>query len=167
MRHTRPVLGKGYCYGSTDIALAQSFEKDAERAIARLPIVERIVSSPLTRAHMLAERIASQRNLALVVEPRVTEFDFGAWEGRLWSEIPRHELDAWAADFLDARPHGGESVRGFRSRCLAALRDYAEHPGDTLVVCHAGVVRAAFARGADSRDFATPIGYGECMRWPE
>lgn len=111
MRHTRPVLGTDFCYGSLDIAVADSFEADAETAMATLPAFEHIVSSPLSRARQLAERIAERRQLALSVDPRVREMDFAAWEGRPWSAIPRAELDAWAADFLDARPHGGESVR--------------------------------------------------------
>ena len=165
MRHTRPVLGTDICYGSLDIAVADSFEADAEVAMATLPAFEHIVSSPLSRARQLAERIAKRRQLALSVDPRVREMDFAAWEGRPWSAIPRDELDAWAADFLDARPHGGESVRMFRNRCREAIEDYAGRAGDTLVVCHAGVVRAVFARGCDAGDFATSIGYGETLLW--
>lgn len=165
MRHTRPVLGPDFCYGRLDIAVADSFEADAEAAMAALPAFERIVSSPLRRALQLAERIATRRRLVLDVDPRVSEMDFAAWEGRRWSSIPRGELDAWAADFLDARPHGGESVRMLRRRCREAIEDYAGRAGDTLVVCHAGVVRAAFARGCDAGDFGTPIGYGETLLW--
>ena len=165
MRHTRPVLGKDVCYGSLDIAVADSFEADADAAMATLPAFERIVSSPLRRARQLAERIAQRRQLVLSVDPRVSEMDFAAWEGRPWSAIPRAELEAWAADFLDARPHGGESVRMLRRRCREAVEDYAGRAGDTLVVCHAGVVRAVFARGCDADDFKTSIGYGETLLW--
>ena len=165
MRHTRPVLGTDFCYGSLDIAVADSFEADADAAMATLPAFERIVSSPLRRARQLAERIAKRRQLVLSVDPRVREMDFAAWEGRPWSAIPRAELDTWAADFLDARPHGGESVRMLRRRCREAIEDYAGRAGDTLVVCHAGVVRAVFARGCDADDFKTSIGYGETLLW--
>ena len=165
MRHTRPVLGKDVCYGSLDIAVADTFEADAEAAMASLPSFERIVSSPLRRARLLAERIAQRRQLVLSIDPRVSEMDFAAWEGRPWSAIPRGELDAWAADFLDARPHGGESVRMLTRRCREAVEDYAGRAGDTLVVCHAGVVRAVFARGGDADDFKTSIGYGETLLW--
>lgn len=166
MRHTRPVLSKAYCYGSLDIALADSFDADAAAAMTKLPTIDRIVSSPLSRARRLADRIGAERQLAVTVDARVREMDFAAWEGRLWANIPRQELDAWAADFLDARPHGGERVRDFRDRCLAAMHELATQPGDTLVVCHAGVVRAVFANGAESKDFATAIDYGQTLRWP-
>ncbi|MEM9058023.1 MAG: histidine phosphatase family protein, partial [Pseudomonadota bacterium] len=105
MRHTRPALGSDVCYGSLDIELADTFEADAAAAIAALPQVDRVVSSPLHRARRLAERIAGERGVPLTVEPRVSEMDFGAWEGQPWADIPRTEIDAWALDFLDARPH--------------------------------------------------------------
>ncbi|MEM8547654.1 MAG: histidine phosphatase family protein, partial [Pseudomonadota bacterium] len=95
----------------------------------------------------------------------VREMDFGRWEGQLWSAVPRAELDAWAADFLDGSPHGGESVRGLRERSLKAARRYAKQPGTTLIVCHAGVVRALFAASDRSEDFSTHIGYGETLLW--
>lgn len=53
----------------------------------------------------------------------------------------------------------------FRSRCREAIEDYAGRAGDTLVVCHAGVVRAVLARGCDADDFKTSIGYGETLLW--
>ncbi|MEL7022594.1 MAG: histidine phosphatase family protein [Pseudomonadota bacterium] len=165
MRHTRPVLDKTYCYGSLDVALADSFETDADNALVNVPRVDQIVSSPLTRARALAERIAATRNLGVHIDPRLSEMNFADWEGRLWSEIPREALDVWAADFLDARPHGGESVRTFQQRCLAAVTEWASHEGDTLIVCHAGVVRAVCARGTEAGDFDRSIGYGETVQW--
>ncbi len=167
LRHTRPVLGSEYCYGNLDIDLADSFEADAELAIAQLPAFSRVVSSPLSRARLLAERIAAGCNLIFCIDERVREMDFAAWEGRRWSEIPRAELNAWAMDFMDARPHGGESVREFSTRCREAVAAYEREEGDTLIVCHAGVIRAAFARGDDVDAFGTAVSYGESRRWLE
>ncbi|MEM7081110.1 MAG: histidine phosphatase family protein [Pseudomonadota bacterium] len=167
MRHTRPVLGQDVCYGALDIELANTFASDAETAVATLPTVQRIVASPLQRARRLAENIASRRQLSVHIDERVREMDFGQWEGQPWSALPRDELDAWAADFLDAKPHGGECVRAFRDRCLNAMNDYKKHDGTTLIVCHAGVVRAVFATGNTADDFKTSIGYGETIAWPD
>ena len=47
--------------------------------------------------------------------------DFGRWEGLPWSAVPRAELDAWAADLMHARPHGGESVAMLLARTRRAL----------------------------------------------
>jgi alpha-ribazole phosphatase len=166
MRHTRPVLSSDYCYGSLDIDVASSFESDARAALRQLTDVTRIVSSPLIRARRLAEWIAERRGMPVSFDPRITEMDFASWEGRRWSDIPRSEIDVWAADFMDGRPHGGESVRMLRARCVAALEEYSALAGDTLVVCHSGVVRAVCANGGNASDFATSIGFGETLHWP-
>jgi len=89
----------------------------------------------------MARTIATARGLPLSTDTRLREMDFGAWEGQLWADLPRAELDEWAADLLHARPHGGESVAQLRDRTLAALRDHAAP--DVLVVTHHGVIKSA------------------------
>ena len=113
--------------------------------MAALPPVARVVTSPRRRCRLLAEAIAAARGLELGEDARLAEMDFGAWEGRRWDALPRAELDAWAADFEGARPHGGESVAMLAARVGAALA--AAEPADppVLWVTHSGVVRAACA----------------------
>jgi alpha-ribazole phosphatase len=141
MRHTKPAGAQGLCYGRTDLGLGPCFAAHAARILQDLPDVARIVTSPLSRCALLARVIADARGVAVETDPRLTEMDFGAWENVPWADIPRAELDAWAADLLHARPHGGESVADLRARVLPALRDHA-HP-QTLVVTHHGVIKCA------------------------
>ena len=141
LRHTKPAGAQGLCYGRTDLALGPCFAAHAGRIVQDLPDVARIVTSPLSRCAALARVIGQARGLAVDTDPRLTEMDFGAWEGVPWADIPRHELDAWAADLLHARPHGGESVADLRARVLPALRDHAQ--AGTLVVTHHGVIKCA------------------------
>jgi len=91
--------------------------------------------------------------------------DFGAWELRSWNEIPRDQLDAWAAAPLTYAPPGGESVGVLRERVTAFL---VEHVGaddeDLAVVTHAGVMKilAAQLQGLDQETwFKLRFGYGE------
>lgn len=144
MRHPRPQVADGVCYGATDLAIAEPFEAALAAALQAAPVVGLIVTSPLQRRRRLAEAVAQARGAALVVDPRVREMDFGAWEGRPWAELPRTELDAWAADFMHARPHGGESVAMLAARVDAALEDHRAGQEDRLIVTHAGVMKAAF-----------------------
>ncbi|MGB3457594.1 MAG: alpha-ribazole phosphatase [Litorimonas sp.] len=160
LRHTTPDVAPGTCYGRTDLALADSFPAEAEAVLAALPGVDRIVSSPLRRCRRLAEHIADARALSVGIDPRLVEMDFGAWEGLAWSDIPRDELDAWAADFLHARPHGGESVAELRARVRDALDYWTRPAGRTLLVTHAGVVKAALARGERSEDYGASLDFG-------
>lgn len=157
LRHTTPDVAPGLCYGRTDLPLAAAFEAEAEAVLARLPKVAGIVTSPLFRCRALAERIGAARGCAVAEATALIEMDFGAWEGLAWADIPRAELDAWAADFMGYDGHGGESVAALLGRVGPALDGLAP---DTLVVCHAGVIKAALAhRGVDGAwDHRTPFG---------
>lgn len=146
LRHTQPLVADGLCYGRSDLALAPGFGVEVARLAAELPPVAAVVTSPLARCRLLAERLAVARGLSVTVEPRITEMDFGAWEGRPWAALPRGELDAWAADLLHARPHGGETVAELSARVSAALADWAAGPRPLLAVTHAGVIKALRVR---------------------
>ncbi|MEL7111822.1 MAG: alpha-ribazole phosphatase [Pseudomonadota bacterium] len=166
LRHTQPDIAPGVCYGQTDLDVASTFDADAARVLADLPSVSRIVSSPLMRCRKLAEFIAQARVLGMTEDPRLMEMDFGCWEGKAWSEIPRPEIDAWADDFFHARPHGGESVAALTARTRAALSDWRDETRTTLIVTHAGVIRAAHAQGETAEAFSFPIDFGEHVRLP-
>jgi alpha-ribazole phosphatase len=140
VRHTTPAVAPGTCYGRTDLPLAETFAAEAAAVAGRLAALAPagpILTSPLGRCRRLAERLGPHR-----VHDAFTEMDFGAWENRPWDAIPRAELDAWADDFMGARPHGGESVAALRDRVAAGIADLA--PG-TVIVTHAGVIKAVAA----------------------
>lgn len=160
LRHTRPETAEGTCYGRSDLAPDADFEAAAEAVLAGLPLVARVVSSPLKRCLRLAERIAAVRGLALACDPRLAEMDFGAWEGRPWPGIARSELDAWAADFHGARPHGGESVAELAARVAAALAATPPTTPPVLWVTHAGVARAACAYLRIAAEWQTRLAFG-------
>ena len=99
-------------------------------------------------------------------DERLREFDFGAWEGVPWDNIPRSELDAWATDFFHARPHGGESVRMLHERVGAAIADYRRSGASHVVVTHAGVIKAALARAGHPDGWKAVVGFGASIRLP-
>lgn len=167
LRHTTPRVAPGICYGHTDLDVADSFDQEAAQVLERLPDVGAIVSSPLQRCRKLAERIAVHHNLSVELDARVMEMDFGTWEGRAWSAIPRSQLDEWAANFFRAQPHGGESVEALKTRVDAALLDIQSTQVQTLIITHAGVIRTALAKGTGAQDFQTEIGFGELVCLPE
>ncbi len=157
LRHTTPDMAPGLCYGRTDLPLSPGFEDEAAGILKCLPPVTCVISSPLGRCLQLAERIAALRALDLRVEPGWIEMDFGRWEGVPWDAVPRHELDAWAADFMAYRGHGGESVAMLAARVATGLE---AAPEGALIVTHAGCIKAALAqRGvADGWTARTPFG---------
>ena len=164
VRHTRPAVPEGVCYGMTDLDLAPTFDDEAMRVLASLPRAARLITSPLRRCRHLAERVGAARDLTPFIDERIREFDFGRWEGVRWDAIPRAELDAWAADFMHARPHGGESVHMLRERVGAALADYRRSGDSHVVITHAGVIKAALARDGHPEGWSAAIDFGESVR---
>lgn len=157
LRHTRPVGSDGVCYGVTDLPPGPDLANQVRRLAAQLPHVGRIVTSPLQRCRSLAEALGAARGLPVRADARLQELDFGSWEGRRWDDIARDALDAWAADLLHARPHGGESVTMLSDRVNAALDDCAA--GD-LVVTHMGAIRAALARAGRADPWQAHLPFG-------
>lgn len=161
LRHLAPAGGAGLCYGRTDLAPGPDLAAGARAIAARLPRPRRIVTSPLRRCRALASALGTRFRVAVRLDPAWAEIDFGAWEGVAWDRVPRPELDAWAADLLHARPHGGESVAMLLARTRRALR---RTPPGSLVVTHAGAIRAALvATGAGPAAWQRRIGHGEVV----
>jgi broad specificity phosphatase PhoE len=79
---------------------------------------------------------------SVVVDPALAECDFGAWAGRALAEIDAADAALWMTD-VDARPHGGESLRAFAARVAGWLDDQALRDGRAVAVTHGGVVKAA------------------------
>ncbi len=141
-RHPRPRVGSRICYGRLDVALAEPAATGAAAVIkAAGEPIERIITSPLSRAQDVARAVAAQTGAPLHTDDRLAEMDFGAWEGQAWSAIPRAEIDAWAADPLRYRPGGGESVADVLRRIRRAWTSVASSADTTLVLTHAGPIR--------------------------
>lgn len=170
IRHPQPEVAAGVCYGSSDIppapaALAEGRASLAAQLAPALAAGFRLYSSPLQRCARLAAMLGD-----FTLDARLAEMDFGAWELRPWSGIPHEEVDAWAADLLDYRPGGGETVREVAGRVQSFL-DELRH--DAVIVCHAGTMRlmAAIAAGEALQQAAAKpnqIKYCEALRlsWP-
>lgn len=161
LRHTTPDVAKGVCYGRTDLGVAASFRDELAQVLSEVPEVVSVVSSPLMRCRMLAEQLALARGLSMTVLEGLTEMDFGRWEMVPWNDIPRPEMDEWAADFMCARPHGGESVQMLRDRVEGVLDGVSP---DTLVVTHSGVIRAASAVVGHPEGWEIDVKFGKWVR---
>ena len=138
IRHPKPVIEAGVCYGRLDIS-AENANAVAAELLAELPPNLPVWTSPLIRCRALAELLHPQPML----DARLVEMNFGLWEGRPWDAIPRTELDAWAADVAGYVPPGGESPRQLQQRALdfVAGLDVPE----AVIVTHAGVIRTLLA----------------------
>jgi alpha-ribazole phosphatase len=145
IRHTRPNLQAGICYGQLDVELAADFDAEARRLAACLALPRGApVVTPLTqRCRRLAEFLAREHQAKLVVEDRLRELDFGAWEGQPWDAIPRVQTDVWSRDIWNQSAPQGESYASLHERVSAAWEALLPVGGDALlIVGPAGPLRA-------------------------
>jgi len=164
LRHARPDAAEGRCYGRIDLDPGAGVAAAAAEIAARVRPIDRIVTSPLRRCRRLAAALGARLGAPVRLDPVWREIDFGRWEGLAWETVSRAELDAWAADLLHARPHGGESVAMLLVRARRAVRRFGGTGGRTLVVTHAGMIRAALvATGAGADAWRQPIAFGELV----
>ncbi|PPQ33722.1 alpha-ribazole phosphatase family protein [Rhodopila globiformis] len=166
IRHTAVMGAGGLCYGRTEVPLAASFAAEAAAVRAALhttlaPQPWTLYASPALRCRLLAETL----DAPVTLDPRLGEVDFGDWDGHAWDDLPRAALDGWCADFVHARPPGGESFKDLIARAEDFVADVARRHADgtVLAVTHAGIIRALLAprRGlgyADAFSIAVPHG---------
>lgn len=137
IRHPRPDVPPGICYGQSDVGLAEPAATVAARLRPLLPASFELHASPLQRARLLAEQFGTPR-----LDVRLKEIHFGDWEGQLFAEIGT-ALDEWAADPMGFRAPGGESAREMSARVLHWLDALlASAPERVVVVAHGGPLRA-------------------------
>ena len=153
------------------------------RRLATVPI-QRVVSSPLGRAVETARIIATDHGLEAEPDERLTELDYGAWEGHTLDEIERlfpGEFEQYERDPATHHVGGGESGYEVVAR-LAPLFDelvgWAEQgkaggERTALVVGHSSVNRIVLAMllGVGLNDYRRRFDQDwanlTVLRWPD
>lgn len=106
-----------------------------------------LYTSPLRRALETASVLGESVGFHAQPVDGLQEIRLGAWEGKTAEEIRAiygNAYDRWHDSPLEAPgPPGGEEIRAFQQRAIAALEDLRkEHPdGNVLVVTHGGVIK--------------------------
>ena len=173
VRHAETHVAAGICYGATDVAVPAEATRALAARLAPSIAGDAVLScSPLRRCAELAQAIEALRpELIAQADTRLTEMDFGAWEGREWSAIARAEFDGWIGNFAEGRPGGtGESTRRLMQRVGDAFDEWQLSNRDAVWITHAGVMRAVqlLQRGVRSIERAdqwpaAPIAFGACI----
>jgi probable phosphoglycerate mutase len=163
---------------SSGLHLADAGKAQAQAtadALAPLPKIDAVYSSPLERARETAAPIAAARGLKVHVDRGLLEIDVGDWTGEElkklrrtpeWKVVQRHPSGF--------RFPGGESFVELQARIVATIaRLVAAHPGGTVVaVSHADTIKAAvvhalgahldmFQRVSIAPCSVTSVAYGE------
>jgi alpha-ribazole phosphatase len=141
LRHGEPE-GAGRLIGRTDArptAAGIAACVDQARDLA----AEVLIASDLSRARLAGEAIGLASGVPLAIDPRWRELDFGAWDGMAPGDVDSAALARFWDDPDGHAPPGGERWSALVDRVSAAIGDLAARP--TLIVTHAGALRAALA----------------------
>jgi alpha-ribazole phosphatase len=147
VRHLPPMIKPGICYGHLDIPMRPGGASELARSVAAQMSEGsvRVWTSPAIRCRPLARLIAESLSAPLTADPRLLELDFGDWEGRPWDDVPRAELDRWAADPAAFHAPGGESGLELIDRVQAFHQEICRQGQDCVVVSHGGPLKVLIA----------------------
>jgi probable phosphoglycerate mutase len=144
--------------GRTDDPLNATGVGQAERlaALTATLSIDLVYSSPLVRARTTAHAVAEAANVAVRVDDRLIELDFGDWEGLTRQQIINGSSDRrefivrWDSDPTLEAP-AGESLLAVQNRIVDfANRMPRSHPGKTVaIVSHMGPIKALLCAALD------------------
>ena len=127
--------------GATDIGLTELGRQQAD-ALGEIIKngdygIDEILCSPLIRARETAQRIAEKTGIPLRVEPRLTEQNFGRYEG-----TPRNgeEFRLAKSSFIDSYG-GGETMLHLAARIYDLLDELKQDDKVYLLAAHNGISR--------------------------
>jgi alpha-ribazole phosphatase len=172
IRHTKPKIEKGICYGQSDVPLSDSFEKEAEALMKHLPAKFNVIySSPLTRCHKLAKLIANGYQPianSLKTDTRLMEMNFGDWELKNWDAIDQSQLNNWMQDFVSVKVPNGENFEELYSRVNSFVEELLKQQYEKVaIVTHAGVIRSIVSKILEvplKNAFKLPVDYSSVTK---
>ena len=137
VRHPRPRIDEGLCYGISDLPVAEDPAACAARLTPLLPLSSRVLCSTLLRARVLAEALDPGARC----ESRLCELDFGDWEMKPFADIPADGFDTWGDTLVDFRAPAGELYADMAARVWAAFDEHRQGARHLVMVGHNGPMR--------------------------
>ena len=147
VRHGQTERSATHAYsGRLDVPLTDAGREQARHAAQQLAgaAIDAVITSPLQRARDTAQAIAGAAGVPLTIDERLTEVDYGPFEGLdrdgALAELGQPFAD-WRADPFGAPVPGMEPLADALLRARAATADALaahEHP---VIVGHQGILR--------------------------
>jgi broad specificity phosphatase PhoE len=153
LRHGETALNRsGALRGLLDVQLSSHGDEEARRLAARVTEeyeVAGIFSSPLRRARQTADPIARRVGIAVEIDERLRDIDYGPWAGReleTLSADERAEFHRWARD-PEVNLSGAEPPATVQIRAVSALEEVARGNEATVaIVTHDAVLQLILCR---------------------
>ncbi len=167
IRHTRPDVAAGICYGQSDVPLAESFDDELARLGEKLifPANAVVMSSPLQRCLQLATSIFDESQI--LVDDRLLEMYFGDWEMQAWDDLDPIELADWGNNFVYTSSPNGESLEYMSRRVMEFWNSLDHLHQDYVLFTHSGVIRVVLAHLLESplgKAFTLEVRYGDVVK---
>lgn len=142
IRHTSVAVAPGICYGQSNVDVSATFEAEARLVLSKLRQApfDAVYCSPLIRCRKLAGYCGFDDP---IIDNRLMELNFGAWEMKPWADIHDPQLQRWFDNWLDETPTNGESYRAMTDRVKAFLEEIQLLNHQNMAIfTHAGVIRS-------------------------
>lgn len=145
-------LGRGICYGWTDMSLNDTGREEAKKAGEFLAgkKFDAVYASPFKRTWETAYEILEQNEAmrdrkCIMTNDDLREYYFGAWEGIPYENIVQKYPALWQ-EYMGGkssfRPPGGESIQDFTERVCRGVDEILKRhsEGNVLIVTHYGCI---------------------------
>lgn len=138
IRHTAVENPDNLCYGFAEISLKKDF-KENFKLIQIEKDFDLIISSPSERCQLLVKHF----HFSYQIDERIKEMNFGDWEMKKWTEIPKEEINPWYEDFINVKATNGENLLEMQTRVSEFWNELLSKKdiNKILIVTHAGVIR--------------------------
>jgi alpha-ribazole phosphatase len=166
IRHTKPDISPGICYGKTDLLPVATFKSESALIKEEISDItfDFVYSSPLKRCSMLADELFE----SYIISDLLTEMNFGRWEGLSWDAIFQDpEGKKWFDNYMTYSCPEGESFQDLcdRVKCFTEQLKNKQFSKIALVT-HAGVIRAfriIFEKRNPESLFSEKLNYGDIV----
>jgi alpha-ribazole phosphatase len=167
IRHTKPLIEKGICYGQSDVPLVEPFENDAITLTKHLPEkVDAVYTSPLSRCFKLAQLLGTTGDITK--DARLMEMNFGDWELKNWDVIDQSVLNTWMQDFVNVKVPAGENFVELHARVSSFMDELMKKQYKSVaVVAHAGTIRSIVSKILEiplKNAFKLPVDYASVTK---
>jgi len=142
---------KGTFYGRTDCGLSDKGKLQAVILKDKLKNIafDKIYCSPTKRAKETLDLICDNNNSLRICDKRLSEINFGEFEGKSYTEILKlyaSECKLWEQDWISFVPPKGESYKELYNRVEEFMNDMLrENYDNVLIVTHGGVIRSIYS----------------------
>ena len=168
VRHTKVALSSEFCYGNSDVELAETYLQDIALVRKKLNGInfQKSYSSPLNRCKLLSESLTKD----VVIEKSLMEMSLGDWELQKWSDLDQEKLNEWMEDFVNISPPNSECYLEFSMKPVSFFDKMVKSMknGDQiLLVSHSGPIRAIICHALNlslSHAFNFEIDFGSVSK---